>query len=430
MRRTASLLAACLWPVLACAAEPEPAGPPAAAPATAATAATPTGEAMPRTLEQSQQDAYQKAVDLMAENRYDEAKIVLERLLKEAPQYAGAWLELAITHCELGNAAEAEQMFREVEQRFNPGPGILEVINARRQRGCLGWVPKTTRSLTVMRAGDSNVNQGASNPIFVTGGTEVHLADDFLPQRDSYTQASLDLTRELTQQGTVGVMQLRGRKHDHLNEQDTVAMLVGLERPFELGNWAFRTVGSVGMVALGGQLYQRQVQLQGWVAPPLTLPKHFYLLGTAALGHIEYTHRHTFNANSAEAGLVASYRGDTTQGQAGTGFLVDHGHVERLGGNRHGWYANAQLQHRFSQAWQGEFGWSRQDWQGQTLYSPGSIDTVRLQSTQQWRVALAWQAAPQHSLLVEWRHVRNKENISLYQYSGHALQLSWRWNGF
>lgn len=409
----ALLLAACLW-------------------AGGAGAADAAGDAAQpqRPLAQSEHEAYQQAVDLMADARYDEAKKVLERLLKRAPQYAGAWLELAITHCELGNAAEAEQMFNTILQRFNPAPGILDVIQARRRRGCLGWVPKTKRSLTLMRAGDSNVNQGASNPIFTTGGTEVHLAEDFLPQRDSYVQASFDLSRELTQQGTVGVVQLRARRHDHLREQDTAALLLGLERPFEWGNWGFRSMASMGLVALGGQMYQRQVQLQGWVAPPLTLPDKVFLLGTAAVGHIEYNSRHTFNANTAEAGMVLSYRGERVQAQGGTGLLVDHGHVERLGGNRHGRYANAQLQYQFSPRLQGELGWARQFWRGQTVYAPGSIDTVRVQSTQQWRLALSMSATPQHSLLLEWRHIGNKENISLYQYAGHALQLSWRWNGF
>ncbi len=387
-------------------------------------------EAPARTPDEAEQEAYARAVELMAENRYDEARAALEKLLKQAPQYAGAWLELAITHCELGNKTEAEQLFREIEKRFKPSTGIMDVINARRQNGCLGWEPKSTRNLTFTRAVDTNVNQGASNPIFVTGGIEVHLADDFLPQRDSYSQVAFDMTRELTQQGTSGMVQMRALRHDHLREQDTAALVLGLDRPFELGSWSFRTVGNMGMVTLGGKMYQRQVQLQGWVAPPITLPDHLYILGTAAIGRIDYTSRSSFNANTAEAGLVTSYRGSSTQGQAGMGLLVDHGSAARLGGNRHGSYANAQLQYRFDPSWQGELGWSRQHWNGQTPYSPGSIDVVRNQDTQQWRLGLTLNAAPHHSLLLELRHVRNKENISLYQYNGHALQLSWRWNGF
>jgi hypothetical protein len=31
------------------------------------------------------------------------------------------------------------------------------------------------------------------------------------------------------------------------------------------------------------------------------------------------------------------------------------------------------------------------------------------------------------SLQLEWRQVRNRENISIFQYDAHQIQLSWRW---
>ena len=383
---------------------------------------------------EEQQDLYLEAVRLISEGRHAEAKIALEHLIELEPQHAGAWLDLALSQCALGQAAEAERLFREIEVRFEPSAGILEVINSHRQQGCKPWAPKSFRSLTVSRGTDSNVNQGASNPVFVTGSgpdrIETLLADDFLPKRDSYLQAAFDYTRELSQQGSVAIAQLRVRHHDRLSDQDTNALLLGLDRPFSLMGWGARGLATASAVSLGGSLYQRQLQLQGRVAPPIKLPEHYDLTLSASLSNISYVTRKNFDANTGELSALLSYRSDFTQGQVAAGVLDDRGDAARLGGNRHGWYNSLLVQHSFNDRYGGELGWTRQDWRGQTVYSPGLIDDVRDQSTRQWRAALTMALTDKQSLQLEWRHVQNKENISLFQYNSQVLQLNWRWAGF
>jgi hypothetical protein len=376
------------------------------------------------------ESTYLQAVRLMTQSRFAEARVAFERVLELEPQYAGAWLDLASTHCELGNAAEAERLFHEVEVRFAPSPGILGIIAAQRSKGCLPWKPKSQRSFTVTRAADSNINQGASNPIFVSGGLEYNLSGEYLPKRDRYTQLAFDYSLELNRQGAMALLQLRARQHDNASEQDTQAVLAGAERVDQFGDWAMRSLVTGSVVTLGGQQYQRQGQLQSWIAPPIPVPEHTNLLLSAAIGHNEYANRTKFDANTAEAGVLVSYRGPRHQAAFSSGWLSDRGEAGRLGGNRHGWYASAQLQPRWFSEVGTEFGWTRQDWRGETVYSPGLIDAVRVQSTRQFRAALNWIVAPQHNVLLEWRHVQNKENVSLFQYNSQSLQLSWRWSGF
>lgn len=377
-----------------------------------------------------EQNLYFEAMQLMSENRYDEAKAVFERLLEIEPQHAGAWLDLAITHCALGDAVQAERLFHDIELRFTPSSGILEIINAHRAKGCRPWLPKTLYSVALTRAADTNINQGASNPIFVSGGAEYHLADDFLPKRDRYTQAAFDFSRELSPQGANAFAQLRLRRHDNATEQDTNALLLGADRIDYLGHWPLRSQGSVSLVTLGGQLYQRQFQWQSWVAPPMPMPEHTSLVLSAALSHIEYANRRNFDANTGELGAVLTYRGPRHMAQAGVGLLDDRGEAARLGGNRHGWYGSVQLQPQLSEKISTELGWTRQDWHGASIYSPDLVEAVREQSTRQWRLAVGLPLAARQSLLLEWRHVQNKENISLFQYSSQSLQLTWRWSGF
>jgi hypothetical protein len=377
---------------------------------------------------------YLEAVRLMTEGRHQQATAALEHLIEIEPQHAGAWLELAINHCTLGHPAEAERLFREIEVRFAPSAGILEVIDSHRQRGCQPWQPKVYRAITLSRGTDSNVNQGASNPVFVTGSgpdrIESLLSDSYLPRRDSYVQAAFDYTRDLDQRGAVGFVQLRARRHDQVGEQDTNALLLGADRPFNVAGWGARGMGSASFVSLGGQLYQRQLQLQARTAVPLPLPPRVDLTLSAALGNIVYLTRRKFDANTGELSALLNYRGEANQGQAAFGLLVDRGEAGRLGGNRHGWYASLQGQRRFTPWLDGEFGYTLQDWHGQTIYSPGLIEAVRNQSTRQWRAALAAAITPHQSVQLEWRTVQNRENISLFQYNSRVIQLNWRWNGF
>lgn len=379
-------------------------------------------------------DLYLEAVRLMTDGRNEEASAAFEHLIALEPQHAGAWLELALNHCTLGHPAEAERIFREIEVRFAPSAGILEVINSHRKQGCQLWKGKTYRSVTLTRGTDSNVNQGASNPVFVAGSgperIETLLSDDFLPHRDSYLQGSFEVMRELNQQGAVAFAQLRLRHHDRFNEQDTKALLLGADRPFSVLGWQVRGMGSISMISLGGELYQRQIQLQARTAAPFKLAQNVELTLSAALGNTAYLTRTKFDSNTGELNALLNYRGQAAQGQVAMGALVDRGEAGRLGGNRHGWYNSVQLQRQFNPRLNGELGWTRQDWRGQTVYSPGLIDAVRMQSTRQWRAALTTPLSPKQSVQLEWRRVQNKENISLFQYNSQVVQLNWRWNGF
>ena len=98
-----------------------------------------------------EQDLYLNAMRLMNEGRHAAAREALEQLIMVEPQHAGAWLDLAITQCALGQALAAERLFREIEVRFAPSAGILEVINNHRRQGCRPWEAKSYRALGITR---------------------------------------------------------------------------------------------------------------------------------------------------------------------------------------------------------------------------------------------------------------------------------------
>ncbi|MFP5392920.1 MAG: tetratricopeptide repeat protein [Gammaproteobacteria bacterium] len=379
-------------------------------------------------------ELYLQAVRLMAEGRHDEARAALEKLIALEPQHAGAYLDLAISQCELGHAVEAERLFREIEVRFAPSAGILEVINNRRRQGCRPWQPKVNAFVTLTRGHDTNVNQGASNPVFATGSgpdrIEHLLTADYLPHSDNFTQAAFDYSRELNSWGSVALAQVRSRHHDSLTSQDTNAVVVGLDQPVKVGGMATRALATVGVISLDGKLYQRQAQLQGRITPKVPLPDNYELVLAASVGHISYLRRSAFNANTGEASALLNYGTRDSRVQVALGGLLDHGTGQRPGGDRKGWYNSVLWQRGFGGRYIGELGWTRQDWHGEDLYSPGLINEVRHQSTRLLRAGLAVNITQQQSLQLEWRHVHNKENISLFQYNSQSVQLNWRWNGF
>ena len=71
--------------------------------------------------------------------------------------------------------------------------------------------------------------------------------------------------------------------------------------------------------------------------------------------------------------------------------------------------------------------WQYQNWAGAQAYSPGLIDVARRQHTQLTRATLWYELTKQQALYLEYRGVRNRENISLFEYQSRAWQLGWQW---
>lgn len=379
-------------------------------------------------------DLYLDALRALDEGRTDDATGLLLRVLAEQPQHAGAWLDLAISQCELGNAAEAERLFQAITARFAPPPEIVKLIGHYRARGCKATAaPRHAAAITLARGRGNNVNQGASSRFFSTGSgssyTQWELAPDYLPQADYYSVLTGDYTRALDANGTLGIVQLRTLLHDTAHVQDTTSLLVGLERPWQAGAWRGRTIAVAGLLRLDNQLYQRQAQLQLRATPPSTLPERVDWSVSAAVNHVQYPTRSAYDASTLDVGTIIGYRGTGNQTQLSIGALSDRGRAGRLGGDRRGWYGGVQWYARLSDRFNAELGWTRQHWLNSTVYSPGLIDSVRRQQTSQLRVAVIFALPPHQSLQLEWRDVRNKENISLFQYNSQVLQMSWRWDG-
>ncbi|RZJ85415.1 MAG: tetratricopeptide repeat protein [Massilia sp.] len=375
---------------------------------------------------------YQEALQALAEGRKTDASNTLRRLIGQVPQHAGALIDLALIQCGLGNADEAERLFATIETRFRPTREILALLGEARDTGCKPPAPASSATVNIGRGIDDNVNQGASNSTFVVkgpdGDVELPLLEDFLPKRDGYTTVGADYVRSIGANGSLGFVQFQQRRYDSLHAYNTGGLYAGIESPWRFGGWALRTTGSLGATTMGGRLYQKQLQLQARVAPPLSLPAHTQLYLTGSATHTTYQYLANFNADVLELRALLSHQAGTLGASATLGVLSDRARGDRPGGNRRGNYLTLSMRKPLGWNLSGELAWTRQQWDSAAPYSPELlIDQVRAQRTQVLRAALSYQLGKDHTVILEGRALRNRENISIFQYDNRQLQLSWQW---
>jgi len=374
---------------------------------------------------------YQTATRLMDEQRFDEARAVLERLLLLQAEHAGAWLDLAVLQCNAGRGQLAESLFRTIEQRFSPPPVLQNVINQLRSQGCERAAPVGVTRIRVGRVYDSNVNQGATSPFYSLGSganlVTLVLAPEYAPRSDSGTAVSGEHSRTLPG-GTLGFAKFQARHNDHLPQYDLNSLVMGAEHPWQLGPWTLRANGSAGLTALGGSVYQQQLQLQLQATAPMGLPTGWELGASGGWTGVRYPTLTGFDSKLWESRGLLMYRSDDVFLQASVGYALDRGDAQRPGNDRSGAVLSLIGRRRLMGDVVGELGWSYQRWHGEEVYSPGLIDERRRQHTQLLRAALTLPVSRQQAVHVEFRAEHNRENISIFEFRGEQLQVSWEWH--
>jgi hypothetical protein len=378
--------------------------------------------------------SYNDAMQAIAEGSLTKAEQLLTSLIKKEPRHAGAWLDLAMLYCASGNKAGAERLFLEIEQQFAPPPAILEVIARQRQAGCLGWEAKNEYTFRFTRGQETNANQGASNPIhsFGTGLSQVDLVllPDYLPKPDNYRASYFEIAREITPEGLASVVQVQTRHYDTLLQFNSNSVFWGAELPLAWRQWNFKNSAAVGWMTLGDRLYLKQQQFQFEIRPPVLLPPEWLASVAAGLKKFTYPTLPGFDANWREVKATLGYFQPDFSAQLSTSSVQDLQAGQRPGGDRHGNLTALGVRKAWSPEWSSEIGFQRQKWVGERLYSPGLIDVLRQQHTQTKRISLNWSYAHNQVLILEYKHVKNDENISIFGYRNKQWLLHWQWLPF
>ena len=374
---------------------------------------------------------YNDAMQAISEGRLVDAEQLLTSLIKDEPRHAGAWLDLAMLYCAAGNKGGAERLFLEIEQQFAPPPAILEVLARQRQAGCAGWQPKNDYTFRLTRGQETNANQGASNPIYSYGSglsqIDLMLLPAYLPKPDGYTASYFEIAREIKPHGLATVLQLQTRNYDSLSQFNSNSVFLGAEFPLAWRQWSFKHSAAVGWMTLDEWLYLKQQVLQFEARPPLALPPEWQASIAAALKKFTYPTLPGFNANWREVKVSLGYAQPHYSIQSSVSSVQDIQAGQRPGGDRQGHLKGLRLRRAWSPEWSSELGWQSQNWVGERLYSPGLIDSRRLQETQIKSVSLNWSYAPNQALILEYKDVKNDENISIFGYRNKQWLLHWQW---
>ena len=378
------------------------------------------------------EDLYAQAMRALSENRLSEARSALAVLIAQEPGTPGEWLDLATLHCSLGDSFEAERLFTEIESRFFPPEAIRQIISLQRAQGCSRPRKPSSVMLRLGRGYDKNANQGASNPYFSIGSgadrLDLVLLPAYLPHSDHFSALSLDAVFPQVFDGAAdGFFQIRTRKYDNLSQVDSLSAMAGLERSWRVGGWDMRGGGSVTATSLGGKHYLNQGSLQLQAQPPLELPKGWEFWGFTTAAVQRYPSFSEFDGNLFELGIGGRYSTVRSMFSMNAGVSVDHAVRDRPGRNRSGGFVGAEGKFLLYSDWIGELTAFRQFWHSSDPYSPGVIDVRRRQNTTFFKVGVAipWDAA--QSVHIDYLYSNNAENISLFDYSGYVVQVSWQY---
>lgn len=383
-------------------------------------------------------DAYADAVRLLLDGRLDDARAALERIAVQAPEHAGAWLDLAILQCNLGRVDEAMALFDAIEVRFGPPPAIRQVIGQFRSDGCTGSRAPRHARLRLGRGSDSNANQGAFNPNFTIGSGSSQitlvLAPEFAPRSDTFTTASAELAMPVAALGGNLIAQFQSRRYDTLSRFDLQTLAAALDHPWRWGEWEFDTIGLASLTSLGSKNYQDRYQLQLGVLPPVNLPAGWRVGANGSVTRIRYPTLRGYDAQQLETSAWVAWSNASMLLRASGGIGSDRARGQRAGGDRRSLFASLSGRLKLPRDAYAELDWAGQRWKDEDTYSPVLIERKRRQNTRQLRAALYVPLTvpltqgnqTSHGIQVEYRDTRNRENISLFEYKAHLLQVSWQ----
>ena len=189
----------------------------------------------------------------------------LERTVLHRPNFAGAWLDLAIVHARLGDAASAEAILAHVESAFDPPPALRTQIAQARQRLLPAPLQVATQGwhgdLAVLAGTTSNANAGLAVSGFNLTPLDqpplpVNVDPEQRPRRDSQLQVRGSVYRDIAHANgsTTSLLgYLRGRQYASEQDFTFYEVAAGVSHAQPITRQLSATAGSsVRQLSLGG----------------------------------------------------------------------------------------------------------------------------------------------------------------------------------
>ena len=288
----------------------------------------------------------------------------LQTFVEQWPSHAGAMLDLALLHCELGDWQAMDQQFQALQRQLSLPAGIAELIQLQRQKGCS---PQSANSLegapnqwlweaSLGYSSNANLATDRRQVVFAPDAplASLDLADTSMQQADSFGLFGLSGQGPLihSSQWQLG---LTHKRHAHNPWLNHWGLQLGLWQPYnsqdgKRSNEAAADGPSSG-VGLGlsrwwvdnqHQESSVRARLEHWFSP---MQENLGQFGLAlAIQRQRFTQDPLFNAQRREAGL-RWFVSQTPNNWLYFGFdaYTDTPSNSRPGGKRQGWLGHGTV---------------------------------------------------------------------------------------
>jgi len=380
------------------------------------------------------EDLYIQGLDWMARNELYRARNLMEQAIGLNPQNAGARMDLSLIYCQLGEVAKANEMWAEIEARFNPPATLTEVIRQERSHGCVVDQPQREIELEVARGHSSNINQGVKSLSLdiptASGLMPVQLLPQFGQTADGYTQFNGAIKSAVTHDGVQAQMSLQLRENDTVKNLNIQTLALDVAKRQELSAGRLDWIAGLGQANLGGAVFQRHAKARlNWRPNQQPMAGWDSIFGVG-VSQVNYPAFNTMSSQPWDVQLTMAREWIGSRLEIYGQLSKDRGNANRPGGDKHGARWGANLVQALGQFHEerlfAKLSWDAQSWRSVNPYSPGFIEESRQQFLSTTTAAIVWPQTRTDLWSLEARRQRNHENIQIFEYEAKTIQLSYR----
>jgi tetratricopeptide (TPR) repeat protein len=374
--------------------------------------------------------AYNRAQATIQAENWQEAIKQLEALYREAPEHAGALLDLAVLYCRIGNETKVDETLNRLESHFSLPPAIQAVVDTLRLRSCSRSDVGTRWRFETALGYDKNINQGSALRSFTLGGgsipeLDVTLDEDFLPRTSPFASFQAEIIHNRSAYRRFYAV-FQTRNYSATSDYDEMAALVGYEKALFNPDWGISSTLNVALRSLGGQLYQ-QALLAELKAAPVSVQ-----FGNVGLGFnlrtvlANYPSRAVLDNWETSFTVPAIWQlSDQVALRFSLGWLYDAARNARPGGSRAGPTASIEWLQRLGYDSQLYMALDSRRLSGSFPYSPPLLEMTQRQ--RRHALTFAWEKnlSRSSSLRLEYQYTRNTDTIPMYHFNNGAVMVQW-----
>lgn len=419
--------------------------PGAATPADAPRPAAPRPDAQPDELPTDagmqdiiDDDLEAQANAAMAEGHPEQALALLDELVERDPRRAGALLETALLHCQLGDRDLTRETLVRIESSYKVPPAIEKLIQFYSSSACVPATRKPQLIASVRAGVTSNANFGPSDPVVTFADTAplrtLILAPDSLAHSDQFVESALqgELPVRFVPSLTLfaGVTQ---RQYRDLHDFDQRIASIGVAHQYTFAHGSIESKAAADVFWLGSRLYQSDISLHtGYWSPPTAFRDSIARAGVDfTVTDTSYPGNSLYNGVRFEMHATMQARiGARTSVQFFAGPVWEAASGDRPGASRHGYAAWLTLDYDL-----GRYGQFEAILQRRTLIDSEPFDPVFFGSTIQNQTMQAVSLQYTYPLTQHWSLYtrlltqRISDSIEPFAYSVReaSVGVSWKY---